>query len=173
MCWWGILLVCYAVSCYSLFPLLYEAQEYPIKVLLLLLHSILMWLGFSAKFTKAAAGNTTVTANKKGAQSRLIESSSPAAEKGGFIISWVGKCYLLGLLLVEIWGQFLHPYLLGDKFPFVPLMLISIYCAFGIMCSWVWQLRWIISTTWFGISWVSLYINTSYSIFGNSISEFL
>ncbi|KAH0887429.1 hypothetical protein HID58_063525, partial [Brassica napus] len=28
------------VSCYSLFPLLYEPQEYPIKVLLLLLHSM-------------------------------------------------------------------------------------------------------------------------------------
>ncbi|KAL9456919.1 hypothetical protein AB3S75_006035 [Citrus x aurantiifolia] len=134
------------VSCYSLFPLLYEAQEYPIKVLLLLLHSILMWLGFSTKFTRASAPNTTVTAKKKGAQSKSIESSSPAAEKGGFTIGWVGKSYLLGLLLVEIWGQFLHPYLLGDKFPFVPLMLISTYCAFGIMYSWIWQLRWIIST---------------------------
>lgn len=169
----GISLVCYAVSCYSLFPLLYEAQEYPIKVLLLLLHSILMWLGFSTKFTRASAPNTMVTAKKKGAQSKSIESSSPAAEKGGFTIGWVGKSYLLGLLLVEIWGQFLHPYLLGDKFPFVPLMLISTYCAFGIMYSWIWQLRCIISTAWFVILRWFLYVNASYSIFWTSISEFL
>ncbi|KAF2291979.1 hypothetical protein GH714_000002 [Hevea brasiliensis] len=54
------------VSCYSLFPLLYEAQEYPIKVLLLLLHSILMWHSFSAQITKDAAAKVTVSAKTGG-----------------------------------------------------------------------------------------------------------
>lgn len=106
------------VSYYSLFPLLYEAQEYPINVLLLLLHTILMWLGFSAQFAK----------------------------KGGFGIGWVGKSYLLGILVVEIWGRFLHPYFLGEKLPFLPLVLISFYCALGMMYSWIWQLKWIVSS---------------------------
>ncbi|KAK9274236.1 hypothetical protein L1049_019050 [Liquidambar formosana] len=123
------------VSCYSLFPLLFEAQEYPIKVLLLLLHSILMWLGFSAQFTETAV--TKVSA-KRG--------DSAATKKGGFVIGWIGKSYLLGLLVVEIWGQFLHPYFLGNRFPFVPLILISVYCALGIMYSWIWQLKFIIKS---------------------------
>ncbi|KAH7572970.1 hypothetical protein JRO89_XS03G0043600 [Xanthoceras sorbifolium] len=129
------------VSCYSLFPLLYEAQEYPIKVLLLVLHSILMWLGFSALFNEESA--TTAANKKKGTQFKTKGSS----EKGGFALGWVGKSYLFGLLIVEIWGQFLHPYFLGDKLPFVPLMLISIYCGLGIMYSWIWQLSRILEST--------------------------
>ncbi|KAK4267914.1 hypothetical protein QN277_024634 [Acacia crassicarpa] len=118
------------VSCYSLFPLLFEAQEYPIKVLLLLLHSILMWLGFSAQFSD---DNDT-------------ETSRTPAEKRVCLIGSTGKCYLAGLVVVEIWGQFLHPLFLGDKLPFLPLMLISIYCAFGIMYSWIWQLQSIVKS---------------------------
>lgn len=106
-----------------------------------------MWLDFSAKFTKAAAAAATLPSKKKGPQSKTLASFGPAAEKEAFVIGMAGKYYLLGLLLVEIFGQVLHPYLLGDKLPFVPLMLISIYCALGIMYSWIWQLRWIIRST--------------------------
>ncbi|XVF69833.1 hypothetical protein PTKIN_Ptkin11bG0112600 [Pterospermum kingtungense] len=123
------------VSCYSLFPLLYEAQEFPIKVLLLLLHSILLWFCFSAQFTKNVPTKAALQADKKATQ---------FAEKGGFGLGWVAKTYLFGILVVEIWNQVLHPHLLGDKFPFLPLMLISIYCALGIMYSWIWQLKRII-----------------------------
>ncbi|KAE8712497.1 putative dolichyl pyrophosphate Glc1Man9GlcNAc2 alpha-1,3-glucosyltransferase [Hibiscus syriacus] len=115
------------VSCYSLFPLLFEAQEYPIKVLLLLLHTILMWFCFCTLFPK----------NSKG-------SSRTSAVEQWFKLGWVAKSYLLGVVVVEIWGQFLHPYLLGDKLPFLPLMLISMYCAIGILYSWIWQLKRII-----------------------------
>lgn len=135
------------VSCYSLFPLLYEAQEYPIKVLLLLLHSVLMWQSFSALFTKDATAKAVVSAKKTDRQVGLKGSSSDVVEKGGFCIGWIGRCYLFGLLVVEIWGQFLHPYLLGDKLPFVPLLLISIYCALETMYSWIWQLRQIMVST--------------------------
>jgi alpha-1,3-glucosyltransferase len=134
--------LCYfAVSCYSLFPLLFEAQEYPIKVLLLLLHSIIMWLAFSAQFTK----DETATIKKKDDQLDLKRSSNATAKRGGgFVIGGVEKSYLVGLLAVEIWGQLLHPLLFGDKLSFVPLMLISLYSGLGIMYSWIWQLRWII-----------------------------
>lgn len=143
----------YAVSSFSLFPLLFEAQEYPIKVLLLLLHSIIMWLAFSAHFTKNGLINATASA-KKGSDKLEVKGSSRAATKNEeFLIGWIGKIYLLGLLVVEIWGQFLHPYLLGDRLPFVPLMLISVYCAFGFMYSWIWQLKRIIRSSWFMMSW--------------------
>ncbi|KAK1307108.1 putative dolichyl pyrophosphate Glc1Man9GlcNAc2 alpha-1,3-glucosyltransferase [Acorus calamus] len=114
------------VSCYSLFPLLFESQEYPIKVLLLVTHSTLMWMGFnSLHFRKE-------TNLKRSDENRLI--------------GWVGMMYLLGMLIVEIWGQFLHPFILGDRLPFLPLMLVSVYCAIGMMYSWIWQLRWIIKS---------------------------
>lgn len=131
----------HAVSCYSLFPLLFEAQEYPIKVVLLLLHSILIWLGFSALFANGAAVKATLIKKK-----RDKASSSAAARKEEFTVNWVVKSYLIGIIVVEIGGQFLHPLFFGDKLPFVPLMLISIYCAIGIMYSWIWQLKSIVSS---------------------------
>ncbi|GLU00343.1 hypothetical protein SLE2022_177200 [Rubroshorea leprosula] len=127
------------VSYYSLFPLLYETQEYPIKVLLLLLHSILMWFGFSAQFTTDEASEKDEQITNK--ESAGLGKRSTTGGKEGFGIGWIGKSYLFGLLVVELWGQILHHYLLGDRFPFIPLMLISIYCALGITYSWIWQLK--------------------------------
>lgn len=120
----------HAVSCYSLFPLLFEVQEYPIKFLLLLLHATLTWIGFSSYFT---------TTNRKTA-----ETEQTRYDKTRFIVGSFGKLYLLGLLAVEIYGQFVHPILFAERLPFLPLMMISICCAFGMMYSWIWQLRQII-----------------------------
>ncbi|XP_050227902.1 probable dolichyl pyrophosphate Glc1Man9GlcNAc2 alpha-1,3-glucosyltransferase [Mercurialis annua] len=129
-------------SYYSLFPLLHEAQEYPIKVLLLLLHTILMWYSFSAQFMTKERDSATKGSEQYGSKGR----SSGNVERAR-VFGWVGKCYLVGLLGIEIWGQFLHPYFVGDKLPFVPLLLTSTFCALEIMYSWIWQLRWIITST--------------------------
>ncbi|ONK71805.1 uncharacterized protein A4U43_C04F12580 [Asparagus officinalis] len=123
------------VSCYSMFPLLFEPQEYPIKLLLLVIHSTLMWAGFSLYFSKKTAHeSTTKTISKDSDQENIL-------------IGWVGFCYLFGLVFIEIWGQILHPYLFGSKLQFLPLMLISVYCAIGMMYSWAWQLIQIIQCT--------------------------
>ncbi|XP_051132385.1 probable dolichyl pyrophosphate Glc1Man9GlcNAc2 alpha-1,3-glucosyltransferase [Andrographis paniculata] len=114
------------VSCYSLFPLLFESQEYPIKATLLLLHAVLMFLGFSSHFPESTSGHV------KGSETK---SGTP------FYIGWLGKSYLLGLLIVEMWGQFLHRIVFSDRLPFLPLMMISVYCALGMIYSWIWQLR--------------------------------
>lgn len=92
-----------------------------------------MFLGFSSRFpgTTSAAASTTL----KGTD------NNNKLETHAFHIEWFGKSYLFGLLVVEIWGQFLHPIVFGDRFPFVPLMMISIYCALGMMYSWFWQLK--------------------------------
>ncbi|KAI4365282.1 hypothetical protein MLD38_021279 [Melastoma candidum] len=128
------------VSCRSLFPLLYQAQEYPIKVLLLLLSTILMFTGFSALFDADKASEASkASALGKGGQSK--KSRSTRAKKRGFAFGWTVRAYLLGIIIVELWGQFLYPYLFGDKFPFMPIMMVSVYCAFGIVYSWIWQMR--------------------------------
>ncbi|XP_040992145.1 probable dolichyl pyrophosphate Glc1Man9GlcNAc2 alpha-1,3-glucosyltransferase [Juglans microcarpa x Juglans regia] len=132
------------VSSYSLFPLLFEVREYPIKVLLLLLYSIIMWLVFSAQFTDGQEAKATSPINKEAGRLELKGNGNVAAKKGGFVIRGIEKSYLVGLLVVEIWGQLLHSIFFGERLPFVPLMLISIYCGLGIVYSWIWQLRWII-----------------------------
>lgn len=95
-----------------------------------------MWLVFSAKFTDGEEAKATAPIKK--------EAGHVAAKKGGFLIRGIEKSYLVGLLVVEIWGQLLHSIFFGERLPFVPLMLISIYCGLGIVYSWIWQLRWII-----------------------------
>lgn len=136
-----------AVSCYSLFPLLFEAQEYPIKVLLLLLHFILSWSGFSAQFSDRAETRAAIAQAKKKVDQFGSEGSlSKEVKKSGFVIGLIERSYLAGLVVVEIWGQFLHPLIFGDKLAFVPLMLISVYCALGITYSWIWQLRSIVKS---------------------------
>lgn len=140
----------YAVSCYSLFPLLFEAGEYPIKVTLLLLHCILMWFGFSALFPEATITNSKKHPPKKNNERNSDRNLINTFEKGKLDIGWIRKSYLVGLVAVEIWGQFLHPLILENKLPFLPLMLVSIYSAFGMIYSWIWQLKWIVlSSSWF------------------------
>ncbi|XP_028790961.1 probable dolichyl pyrophosphate Glc1Man9GlcNAc2 alpha-1,3-glucosyltransferase [Neltuma alba] len=138
-------------SCYSLFPLLFEAQEYPIKVLLLLLCTILMWLEFSELFCHACDSEAlraqAVHTKKRDYHYGSRNDPSLAKEKKVSLVGWIGKSYLVGLVIVEIWGQFLHPLVLGDKLPFLPLMLVSIYCAFGIIYSWIWQLQSIVKSS--------------------------
>ncbi|KAL5713417.1 dolichyl-P-Glc:Glc1Man9GlcNAc2-PP-dolichol alpha-1,3-glucosyltransferase [Ranunculus cassubicifolius] len=133
------------VSCYSMFPLLFEAKEYPIKVLLLILHSLLMWAGFASLFGKNTPPKTLTSKKMKVKISR--GKSSDAGVEGGTVIGWVELGYLVGLVGVELWGLILHRYLLGNRLPFLPLMLVSVYCSVGIMYSWLWQLKCIIKSS--------------------------
>lgn len=101
-----------------------------------------MWSGFSAQFYDAAEIRVPTADTKKKVDQLGSKGSSKAAVKNrGFVIGSIERIYLAGLVVVEIWGQFLHPLLFGDKLAFLPLMLISVYCALGIMYSWIWQLR--------------------------------
>ncbi|CAN6486854.1 unnamed protein product [Victoria cruziana] len=117
------------VSCYSLFPLLYEGREYPVKVMLLLTHVAILWSGLSQHFS-------TISTCEGGKDKKR----SSVSWQGTGLFTWPIKIYLSGLLVIETWGQFVHPYILGDKMPFLPLMLLSIYCAIGMLYSWIFQL---------------------------------
>lgn len=103
-----------------------------------------MWFGFSSFFSGLASTNSKRNLQKKNDEVRFDENVVSISEKGRIDVGWICKSYLLGLVAVEIWGQFLHPYILGNKLPFLPLMLVSVYSAFGIMYSWIWQLKWIL-----------------------------
>ncbi|KAL6634932.1 hypothetical protein ACP70R_027603 [Stipagrostis hirtigluma subsp. patula] len=123
------------VSCYSLFPLLFEKQEYPIKALLLLTYATLMWVGFSSHFSANSAQ-----------EGKKINKSGSSVKKNGFV-GWIGLSYLLGIAIIELWSQAFHHHVLGDRLPFLPLIMVSFYCGIGMIYSWMWQLVWIVRHT--------------------------
>lgn len=123
------------VSCYSLFPLLFENQEYPIKVLLLLTYATLIWVGFSSHFAANSAQ-----------EGKKVNGSGRTVKKNGFI-GWIGLSYFLGMVAIELWSQVFHHHVFGDGLPFLPLMMVSVYCGVGMMYSWMWQLAWIVRFT--------------------------
>ena len=54
------------------------------------------------------------------------------------LLNMVESLYLWGLVPLELYCNLGHHLLgLGDKLPFLPLLLTSIYCAVGIVYSWV------------------------------------
>uniref|UniRef100_A0A453PAU6 Alpha-1,3-glucosyltransferase n=1 Tax=Aegilops tauschii subsp. strangulata TaxID=200361 RepID=A0A453PAU6_AEGTS len=126
--------ILFAVSCYSLFPLLFEDQEYPIKVLLLLTYGALMWVGFSSHF----AANPAPGGEKLDASDNIVEKK---------LTGWISLGYLLGMFAIEFWSRLFHHHVYGDRLPFLPLMIVSVYCGIGMMYSWIWQLSWIIRHT--------------------------
>ena len=124
-----------AVSCYSLFPLLFENQEYMIKVMLLLTYATLMWVGCTSHF----AANSDLEGKKV--------NRSGSTVKKNVIIGWIGLSYLLGIAVIELWSQVFHHHVFGDRLPFLPLIMVSFYCGLGMMYSWVWQLVHIVRHT--------------------------
>jgi alpha-1,3-glucosyltransferase len=101
-----------AAGCYGLLPLLHEAQEYPIKV--------------CALVAFLAAAHTGVGHALGGGK-----------RSGG--AAWWPRHYRLycwGLVALELFNSCAHPLLLGERLPFLPLLLTSVYCALGV--AWVW-----------------------------------
>lgn len=103
------------VGHYSLFPLLFTPFELPIKVLLLLIHSLYAVQNLSNLFD--IKHNMTFTLP---------------------LLSKLESVYVLCLVLLFTYENVIHP-LLGwkDKYPFLPLMLTSVYCAMGVLYCWV------------------------------------
>ncbi|XP_074073074.1 dolichyl pyrophosphate Glc1Man9GlcNAc2 alpha-1,3-glucosyltransferase isoform X2 [Macrotis lagotis] len=103
----GIYLLLTTTGHYSLFPLLFTAPEFPIKVLLMLLFTVYSFSSLKTLFRK---------------------------EK---LLNWMETIYLIGLGPLEICCELLFPFTPWKlKYPFVPLFLTSVYCAAGITYAW-------------------------------------
>ncbi|KAG8222357.1 hypothetical protein J437_LFUL015953 [Ladona fulva] len=102
------------VGHYSLFPLLFTPFEIPIKVLLLLLHSLYAYISLSNLF------------------------HIPRKLSMVPFLSRVESLYLMGLLPLFLYENIFQSSLGFDKrYPFLPLMLTSAYCAIGITYCWL------------------------------------
>ncbi|GFS94751.1 probable dolichyl pyrophosphate Glc1Man9GlcNAc2 alpha-1,3-glucosyltransferase [Nephila pilipes] len=97
------------VGHFSLFPLLHLEGETPLKILLLLLHVVYMLSSLSQLH-------------------RFKELIIPDEE----------AIYLCGLVVLQFFYSFGAKVLgIEEKLPFLPLMLISTYCAIGVLYAWI------------------------------------
>ncbi|XP_078196266.1 dolichyl pyrophosphate Glc1Man9GlcNAc2 alpha-1,3-glucosyltransferase isoform X6 [Callithrix jacchus] len=104
----SVFLILTTTGHYSLFPLLFTAPELPIKILLMLLFTI-----YSISSLKT-----------------LFRKEKP-------LFNWVETFYLLGLGPLEVGCEFVFPLTSWKlKYPFIPLLLTSVYCAVGITYAW-------------------------------------
>ncbi|XP_067129846.1 dolichyl pyrophosphate Glc1Man9GlcNAc2 alpha-1,3-glucosyltransferase [Centruroides vittatus] len=99
---------------YSIFPLLFKAAETPIKIFLLLLHSVYAF-----------------TALSRIHRPRKTDGFLP-------LLNTQESLFLLGLIPLQMYYSFGNKLLgLDQRLPFLPLLLISTYCAFGIFQMWI------------------------------------
>ncbi|KAG7483912.1 hypothetical protein MATL_G00043340 [Megalops atlanticus] len=104
-----IFLILATTGHYSLFPLLFTAAELPIKILLMLLFTLYSFTSLKMLFRH---------------EGRLI--SIPEAS------------YLAGLVPLEVFCELVYPWTRWQQpFPFIPLLLTSVYCALGVTYSFI------------------------------------
>ncbi|KFM79818.1 putative dolichyl pyrophosphate Glc1Man9GlcNAc2 alpha-1,3-glucosyltransferase, partial [Stegodyphus mimosarum] len=97
------------VGHFSLFPLLHKEGETLLKILLLLLHAVYMFSSLN--------------------ELHQLKSS---------LITYLEKLYFCGLIILQLFYSIFAGILgIEKKLPFLPLMLISAYCAFGILYAWI------------------------------------
>lgn len=110
-----VFLILSTVGHYSLFPLLFTPKETPIKVCLFCTYTLFTFL----------------------AMNRLHKSKG----KRFFslpLLSFLESLYLIGLIPLFVYTDGLHILLgLSEKLAFLPLLMTSVYCALGVMYSWV------------------------------------
>lgn len=115
-----LFLIFSVVGHYSLFPLLYPKNLLPIKIFILLTHSSIAFYNIP----------------------KLYENPKLKNKKRRFLclpmLNALESLYLYGLILLCIYDNALHVAWGIDKhFPFMPLMLTSIYCTLGVLYFWI------------------------------------
>ncbi|OXB78067.1 UNVERIFIED_CONTAM: hypothetical protein H355_013616, partial [Colinus virginianus] len=105
----GIYLILTTTGHFSLFPLLFTAPELPIKVLLMLLFSVYSFSSLKSLYRRERP-----------------------------LLNWLETIYLIHLVPLEVFCEIVFPLTpWKPRFPFVPLLLTSVYCAVGIAYAWL------------------------------------
>ncbi|EDO47114.1 predicted protein [Nematostella vectensis] len=107
----------------SLFPLLFNQQETPLKICLMLMFTILSFYSLCLIHCGKSSSN------QSSARSEIF--TLP-------IVSWYEAAYICGLAVLEFYCSLIHPLTsLSKTLPFLPLLLTSTYCALGVGWSWM------------------------------------
>lgn len=117
------------IGTYSLFPLLFQPQEYSIKVVAMVLYTVISATWFATTLNN----KNTTSKNDHAVVTSFSSLWSP--------LSSFQRVYLLAMVPIELLVTFILPtstrVLRGRKLPFLPLMLQSVYCAIGVCYSWL------------------------------------
>lgn len=107
------------VGTFSLFPLLIRPQEYLLKISILVAYVLcaIPWLK-DVFFYES-----------------LDEPDQRASKKALFTV-WEAR-YLWGIIPLEVYCSFIHTLIFSNAWPFVPLMLTSVYSSLGVMYCWL------------------------------------
>ncbi|XP_069747944.1 dolichyl pyrophosphate Glc1Man9GlcNAc2 alpha-1,3-glucosyltransferase isoform X2 [Narcine bancroftii] len=105
----GIYIFLVTTGHFSLFPLLFTGPEIPIKICLMLFFTVYSFSALRALFRKE-----------------------------GTLLNWPESIYLIGLVPLQVICEIIYPLMpWQQRFPFVPLLLISVYCSLGITYAWI------------------------------------
>lgn len=116
-----LFLIISTVGHYSLFPLLYPKYLLAIKVFMLLTHCSIAFGNIPALYV-----NPKIKASKKRRVLRLP------------MLGHLETLYIYGLICLCVYEFGIHTALGLDKtLPFLPLMLTSVYCSFGVFYFWI------------------------------------
>ncbi|SMQ48525.1 unnamed protein product [Zymoseptoria tritici ST99CH_1A5] len=96
----------------SLFPLLFTAMEFPVKVVYTILWGVILLLGFD----------------------RLAPASSRPRI---FLFDRFSLLYIVVAIPLIAYSALIHGLVFGKKYEFLPLMFISSYSAIGVVASWI------------------------------------
>lgn len=99
----------------SLLPLLPNMQETPIKIVLVMMHGIVLYVVLNTELKVYQTVNMF--------------------EKSGLNISKIQWLYLSGFIGLQLFYSIIQPIFL-PKWQFLPLMLFSVYSAFGCLYCW-------------------------------------
>lgn len=105
----GIYLILTTTGHFSLFPLLFTPPELPIKILLMLLFTVYSFSSLKSLFRRERP-----------------------------LLNWLETIYLVQLVPLEIFCEFIFPLTPWKRhFPFIPLLMTSVYCALGVTYAWL------------------------------------
>ncbi len=105
-----------AVGYFSLFPLLYKEAETLTKILLLLIYCV-----YSFKSLEIH--------HKIGSQYNFEDKSLIRLP----LLNKLESIYLIGLIALQLFYSMSDMFQIIRRYPFMPLMFISIYCSFGLI----------------------------------------
>jgi alpha-1,3-glucosyltransferase len=105
------------VGHFALFPLLFRPEETPLKAILLCTHSYLAFHLLSLRSRTHGVRRARIALRT--------------------IITSMEETFLYGLVVVELFVLLWHPFFIAPALPFLPLLVVSVYCAIGMVWGWL------------------------------------
>lgn len=109
------------LSSFSLFPLLHEPQELPVKILILVLYHILV---------------LSIARHRVMAKLKTRRTQTPP-------FGFLRMAYLCGFVPIQLF-TLIQPWIF-KTWEFLPLLVTSVYCSFGMLYAWkkTWDIYWL------------------------------